>query len=386
MFSKKNIQTVFAYFLLVSLSGILIGCSGSAGNKGSQEPVSAPVMVIDTTSASTYSEYSAALEGKVNVEIRPQVDGYLEEIFVDEGSYVSKGQSLFRINDLSYKQQLNNALGNQHAAEANLAAAEIELNKMNSLSKGNVVSDVQVKTAESGYKAALAVLEQAKAAVEIARINLGYTVIKAPVSGYVGRIPKRRGSLVGRTDLQALTVLSDVSEVYAYFSMSEVDFIHFNKENEGKSTKDKLSNLMPVSLILADENVYEYPGKIEMVDGQFDRNTGSITMRATFPNPDNFLRSGNTGKIKIQRLYHGIKKIPMASTIDMQGKIFVLSVDDSNKVSKKPIMVLAQTEQSYLVDESLSKGETIVLSGVDRLQERQLISPQVNNNNSTTKK
>lgn len=349
------------------------------------EAPNVPVSTVDTASATTFTDYSATLEGKVNVEIRAQVDGYLEKIFVDEGAFVKEGQALFKINDQPYQEQLNTALANQHAAEANLAKAQLELDKMETLTKNNVVSDIQLKTAKSSFEVAKASLEQAKAAVGLAKINLGYTLIKAPVSGYIGRIPKRIGNLIGRMDVQAMTTLSDVHEVYAYFSMSEIDFMRFNKDNSGENTNDKMKHLAPVSLILADGSLYENSGKIEMIDGQFDKTTGSIALRANFPNPKGLLRSGNTGKVRVSTSIKGAISVPQDATFEVQDKTFVFAVGDSNKIARMPITISGKSEANYLISEGLKRGDKIVTGGLSILQDGMVINPQTAAADSSTK-
>jgi len=160
-------------------------------------------------------EFNASLEGTKNIDIRSQVDGYLEKIYVDEGAFVKKGQPLFRLDARPFTEQLNNAKASVLAAKANLSNAEINVSKLEPLVKNNVVSDVQLKTAQAAYDAAKANVAQAEAQVSNAQINEGYTLISAPVDGYIGRIPSKIGSLVVRNDAQALTVLSEIKEVYA---------------------------------------------------------------------------------------------------------------------------------------------------------------------------
>jgi len=376
MFNKKSTPIYYVTIFGTALSLALSGCGSSAGNGYNMEPPAVPVLAVDTASAITYKDYSAALEGKVNIEIRAQVDGYIDKIFVDEGAYVSAGQSLFKINDLPYQEQLNTALANQHAAEANLAKAQLELDKFEILTKNNVVSDIQLKTAKSSYEMAKASLEQTKASVGLARINIGYTLVKAPVSGFIGRIPKRLGSLVGRMDAQALTTLSDVHEVYAYFSMSEMDFITFNKENAGNTTADKIKGLPPVSLILADGNPYDEAGKIEMVDGQFDKTTGSISLRANFPNSKGLLRSGNTGRVRVSTTIKGAVSVPQEATFEVQDKVFVYVLADSNKIQRMPIVISGKSGDNYLIKDGIERGTTIVTGGLNSIQDGMVVAPK----------
>lgn len=363
---------VLAIGLIVML---FIGC-GTKKEQAAAPPVKAEVVTINTSTAVTETDYTASLEGKVNVEIRPQVDGNLEKVYVDEGAYVHAGQPLFKINDLPYREQYNSAVASQHAAEAAVVHAQLEIDKITPLVQSKVMSDIQLKTLKNTHKLALANVEQARAAVAAAQINLGYTLIKAPVNGYIGRLPKKQGSLVSRSDVQALTQLSDVQEVYAYFSLSEADFIRFKAQYNGNTISDKLNNLPPVSLVLADNSVYPATGKINMVDGQFDKNTGAITLRATFPNADGLLRSGNTGKVRLSMPHADAITVPSAATVEIQDKVFVYAVGDSNKVSKQPITVLGKSGNDYLVKEGVKPGDRIVYSGLDHLQEGVIVQPE----------
>src|SRR5215831_12239555 len=279
----KTLMNVFfkAPLLIIYLGALIIvesGCGPSvAENTGAMPPPPLPVVTVTTAPATTYQEFPASLEGKVNVEIRPQVEGYLEKIYVDEGAYVTAGQLLFKIDPRVYTQQLNNATSNLHAAEANMERAKVEVDKLMPLVENNVISEVQVKTAKANYESAKATVEQSRAVVGNAQINLGYTDIKAPVSGYIGRIPFKMGSLVGKQgDNQPLTVLSQVNEMYAYFSMSESDFLAFKNTYQGNTLEEKLKHVPPVDLVLANDSVYTEKGKIELVEGQFDKTVGAI--------------------------------------------------------------------------------------------------------------
>ena len=369
MLTMKKLFDVFfkSPLLIIYVSSILMveyGCSSSAAeNTGmGMPPAQLPVITITTSSATTYQEFPASLEGKVNVEIRPQVEGYLEKIYVDEGAYVKAGQLLFKIDPRVYDEQLNNAKSNLLAAQANMEKAKVEVDRLTPLVENNVISDVQLKTAKAAYDAAKASVEQSKAMVGNAQINVGYTYIKAPVSGYIGRIPYKLGSLVGKGEDQPLTVLSDVSEVYAYFSMSESDFIVFKNKYEGNTLEEKIKHVPPVELILADDSAYTQKGKIELVEGQFDKTVGAINFRASFPNPSRILRTGNTGKIRLHQMFKSVLIVPQDATFEIQDKTFVYAVGDSNKIVTKPITISGRTTNYYYVSNGLKAGEKIVLS------------------------
>jgi membrane fusion protein, multidrug efflux system len=358
-----------------SLVLFLYSCSDNAAMPGGNDLQTLPVMKINPANATTESEYPASIEGTTNVEIRPQVDGFLSKLFVDEGAYVTAGQILFKINDQPYVEQLNNATANLHAQQAALINAQLDIDKYTPLVENKVVSDYQLKAAQAAYQIAEANVEQAKAMVATAQINLDYTSIKAPVSGYIGLLPKKQGSLVSRNDVEALTTLSDIHEVHVYFSLSEADFINFKAEYAGNTIDDKIKKLQPVALILADNSVYPMPGKIDMIDGQFDKSTGAITVRASFPNAQGLLRSGNTGKIRLSLDHPNAILVPQSSTIEIQDKTFVFELGDSDKVLKQPITIIGKTETDYLVSEGIKAGDSIVYSGIDHLQEGMQIIP-----------
>ena len=383
--NEKNIpwpvlSNILASFIIVAITAIILyACNSSSGNEGAgyQQPQQMlPVLIVSNTSATTYQEFSASLEGSKDIEIRPQVDGYLEKIYVDEGAQVRKGQPLFQINSRPYREQLNNANASLAAAKANLANAEINVSKLTPLVQNNVISDVQLKTAKTAYDAAAANVAQAQAMVSNAQINLGYALIKAPVDGYVGRIPHKTGSLVGVTTTEPLTVVSEIKEVYAYFSLSENDFIQFKNQFAGNTVEEKIKNMPPVELVLADGSIYKQKGKVQTVTGQFDNSIGAISFRAAFPNTDRLLRSGNTGKVRVAKVLTNALVVPQEATFEIQDKVFVFALGDSNKVTSKPIVVSGKTAAYYFVESGVQAGEKIVFSGTGNLRDGMVIVPQ----------
>lgn len=386
---KTKIRNL-SYYSLVLVAAAMItlaySCSDSNASPAMQQqaPPSLPVLAVSLLPATTWQEYAASLEGKKNVEIRPQVDGYLEKIYVEEGAYVKAGQPLFRINDRPYQEQLSNAKASLVSALANLDRAQVEIDRLTPLVKNNVISEVQLKTAQSSYDAAKGAVSQAQAGVSTAQINLGYTLITAPVSGYAGRIPFKAGSLVGRGEATPLTMVSDVSEVYAWFSLSEVDYLQFKNQYDGKTIQEKVKQLPPVELVLADNTIYPEKGKIETIEGQFDRTMGVISFRAVFPNNAGILRSGNTGRIRIPRQHNSLV-VPTEATFELQDRVFVFIVSDSNKVVSKPISIAGKTGQYYLVDKGIAPGDRIVYQGLDRLRDGMVIVPQTLSTDSLLK-
>ena len=359
---------------------LFYGCGPEKDGKNAamKEKPALPVMTVKLSDATVTTFYSALLEGKVNVEIRPQVDGTLQTIYVDEGSLVKAGQPLFKIEDRVYREQYNSALASQHAAEAKLVVARLDEEKLVPLVQNKVISEIQLKTARANTHAAQAAVEQAKAAARSAQVNLDYTVIKAPVSGYIGKIPLRLGSLVSKNQSAWLTLLSDVSEVYAYFSMSENDFMHFRQQYAGLTIQDKLRQVSPVSLVLSDGSLYTEKGVIGSVSGQFDQTTASVRIRAVFPNPHGLLRSGNTGKVVIESLSRKALLVPQAATVELQDKVFVFVLGKGNSVKKQVVTVSGKSGNNFIVSTGLKPGDTILTAGVEKIQDGTVITPVKN--------
>lgn len=384
--TKRNTATSSAKTLFLSalLMSSLAACTNGWSKRNDVENnlISLPVHRIDTATAITVKDYLGTIEGKVNVEVRPQVEGILEEIYVDEGAFVQEGQKLFKINPLPYQEQLNNAIAKENVEKARLRNAQLEVDRLQPLIDNEVMSDVRLQTAKSDYEVAQASLAQASAAVASARINMEFTTIKAPVSGFIGRIPKRIGNLVAKNDSQPLTVLSDIHEVFVYFAMSESDFLYFSRRHSDQATNnDSLSlssseRFIPyVTLVLADGEEYREKGVVDAVTGQVNRTTGAISLRATFPNSDFILRSGNTGTLKMEESMPGVLLVPQVATTELQDKIFVYTLTPDNRVKRRAIRVSGKAGSNYIVAEGLQAHDRIVMSGFDKLADGMEIIP-----------
>jgi len=375
-FNGVKLFNEWIILLVLAVVLFLASCSGKSEPMALAPAPVLPVATVSTGEQETFVDYPAALQGTTDVEIRPQVAGAIDRIYVNEGQLVSKGKLLFQISELPFRAQLNNAKASLQAAQAAVLNAQLEIDKLTPLVQSKVVSDFQLKTAKTTYQIALANVEQAKANVNSAQINLGYTQIKATSSGYIGRLPKKQGSLVSPSDPEPLTQLSDVNQIYAYFSLSETDFINFNTKYAGNSVADRISHLPAVDLVLADQSLYPVKGKIDMINGQFDKTTGAITLRAVFANAKGVLRSGNTGKIRLGLSHENTILVPQSATVEMQDKIFVFAVGKDNKVNKVAIAIDGKNGTDYLIKDGLKSGDQIVLSGLDKLQDGQLIQPE----------
>ncbi|MCC9043137.1 efflux RND transporter periplasmic adaptor subunit [Myroides sp. M-43] len=373
-------KTVLVAFSALIMFGTLIGINScNIGSSKTLDPkenaLALPIIKVDTTTAITIKDYIGNIEGKVNVEIRPQVEGILEKIFVDEGAFVKEGQPLFQVDPLPYQEVLNNMIATENVEKAKLKNAKLEIDRLKPLIDNEVIAQVQLETAKSNYEIAKASLAKATAAVNSAKISLDYTIIKAPVSGYIGRMPKRIGNLVSKGDKDPLTVLSDVSEVYVYFGMSESDFLYFSKGNKREDSVNTGQYLPDVALILADGHEYAEKGKVDMINGQVNRTTGSISLRASFPNSKDVMRSGNTGTIKLKETNPNVILIPQEVTTSIQDKTFVYTLDKEDKVKLKSIELNGVSGNNFIVSEGLHIGDRIIKTGFDKLTEGMYVKP-----------
>lgn len=379
---KTSIKTLLSLTITVFFTTFFWGChSGSSGEDAdATKRLSLPVFLVDTGTALTVRDYLGTIEGKGNVEIRPQVEGILEKIYIDEGSYVKQGQDLFKINELPYREALKNAVAEETVEKAKQKNAQLEVESLKPLVDNEVISDVQLRTAQANNEVAKASVAKAATAVATAKINLGFTNLQAPSSGYIGRIPKRIGNLVTKGDSQPLTVLSDTREVYVYFSMSESDFLHFTQGGRSSDSLAHNDKLVPyVRLILADGTEYAEKGLVDAIDGQVNRTTGAISLRASFLNPNDLLRQGNTGTLKMEERRPGVLLMPQVAAIELQDKTVVYVVTQDNKVKMRAITLDGVSGSNYIVKEGLKPGDRVVLAGFDRLEDGLAINPQLEN-------
>ena len=371
LISGKNHIKTYQILLISMISMIIISCGGEEEEEDLGIPLPVKTLVKDSTV--TTFEYLGAIEGIVNVEIRPQVEGILDSIYVDEGDFVEEGQPLIKINAMPYLEQLKNAQAAVEVERARLNNAQIELERLQPLVENEVISEVQLRTAQSDYEVAQSTLEQMKALEATSQINVGFTLLKAPVSGYIGRIPKRIGNLVSKGDSEPVTILSDISEVYVYFAMSESDYL-FYKKMSSDTTARRLNPY--VKLILADGTEFDQIGMIDADAGQVERSTGSISLRAKFKNPDAILRTGNTGKIILEQVHPDVLLVPQQATTVIQDKMFVFILDENNMAVRKEIIVEGKSGKNYIVgEENLSEGDVLVITGLDKLTEGTKVNP-----------
>lgn len=362
---------------------ILSSCGGGqkqgmgAGPGGPQPPANYQVFTITPQSATLSSDYPATLQGEQNIEIRPKVDGFVDKIYVDEGSVVKKGQLLFRISAPQYQQDLNNSAAAISSAQADVSSAQLQVNKTKPLVEKDIISHYELESAEYTLAARKAALAEAKATYNTAKVNLGYTTITSPVNGVVGTLPFKTGSLVSSTNTQPLTTISNIGKVYAYFSLNEKQLLDFSRNVKGNTLNEKLANTPPVTLILSDGTTYPEKGRVETIAGLIDTETGSASFRAAFPNPVGLLRSGNSANVRIpQHVKNGIL-VPQRSVYELQGKHFVYLVNAKGLVKSTEIEVMDLTAgQFYVVTSGLKVGDKVVYDGNSSLKDSATVKPQ----------
>lgn len=373
---KKN-------YLFAGIAILLLGftsCKNGNQPQTGHGPMPFPVQTVEKSNVTTYTEYAANIEGVQNIEIRPKVDGFIDRIYVDEGAEVKKGQLLFKLSAETLNQQVNAAKANISVAEAQVVSAQVEVDKITPLVEKNIVSSVQLKTAKSNLNAANAQLAAAKADYQNAKENQDYTIIKSPVDGMIGSIPYKVGSLVGRTETNPLTTVSNIKNVYAYFTLNEKQLLQFNRQLNGSSVKEKIEQMPEVELVLADGSIYDEKGRIETINGMVNPRTGSISYRAIFPNTNHLLRSGISGKVKMPSDVNNIVLLPQQATFELQGKKFVYLVNKDNKVQSKEVIVSNTTDTHFIVKNGVQAGQKFVVDGLIKLREGMEIIPQSGDN------
>ena len=341
-----------------------VGCKPEAVT---MQEASYEVLAVKPTDRTLTSMYSATIRGRQDIDIYPQVGGFLTQVCVKEGEQVKRGQTLFIIDQVSYQAAVNTAEANVAAAEASLATAQLTYDSKQELFRQNVVSEFDLNTAKNAFLAAQAQLAQAKAQAVNARNNLSYTVVKSPADGVVGTIPYRVGTLVSSVMPEPLTTVSDNSTMYVYFSLTENQLLELIRQYGSK--EEVLKNMPEIELVLNDKSTYGEKGKIESISGVINRSTGTVSLRAAFPNTKGLLHSGGTGNVIIPTVYANCYAIPQNATFEVQNKVFVYKVVDGKAQSAPVSVTRVNGGQEYVVNEGLNEGDVIVTEGVGLLRE-----------------
>lgn len=333
-------------------------------------------ITLSPQSADLQSTYPATIKGKTDIEIRPQVTGFITKVLVDEGQRVRKGQTLFTLDQVTFQAAVDQARAAVSTAQTAVNTAKMTADSKKTLFDKNIISEYEYQLSQNSLAQAESQLANAKAALASAQKNLAYTVVTAPSDGVVGSIPNREGSLASPSSAQPLTTVSDNSQVYAYFSLTEKDLL--NMVGEGERTIEAAIKAMPeVQLRLSDGSLYPLSGKVATVSGVIDNSTGASSVRALFNNPSGVLRSGATGQIILPENKENVIIIPQKATFELQDRRFAYVVNDSNKIVSTPITIEANNDgKNFVVTSGLQAGQRIAIEGVGtKLADGMAITP-----------
>ncbi len=353
----------------------------SCGDKSAQQMQGAgapeiAVLTVEAGSTDLNSSYAATIKGKTDIDVRPLVSGFITKVHVDEGQYVTQGQTLFTLDQVQYQAAVDQATAQVNSAKTALESAKLTAANKQRLFDKNIISEYENQLAKNSLAQAEAALAQANASLTNARKNLSYTVVTAPSNGFVGSIVNREGSLASPSMVTPLTTVSDNSDIYAYFSLNEKDILEMTKGGE-ITLNAAIAQLPPVQLELSDGTIYPEKGTVATVSGVIDNTTGSANVRARFKNINGMLRSGSTGQILIPNVKENVILIPQKSTFEIQDRRFVYVLNDSNKTVSTAITVAPENDgKQYIVTSGLTPGQRVVVEGVGtKVRDNMAITP-----------
>ncbi|MGI4739253.1 MAG: efflux RND transporter periplasmic adaptor subunit [Janthinobacterium lividum] len=361
----------FRSIALTAAAGLLFaslgGCSAKAEKDTVEAPVTVPVVTLKTSTQQLHRDYVVDVQAVRNVEVRAQVAGFLEQIFVDEGKPVKKGQALFRLNASAYRNKLSQAQAAVASAQAQAAAVRVEGDRVRLLVEKNVIAKSEMQLLTSKVREAEARVADARAGEAAARLSLSYTLVRAPFDGVIDRIPLKVGSVVEEGTL--LTTVSDLSTVFAYFDVAEGSYMNYSKARREHPELHSDS----VRLTLANGDPYPLVGHIETAESEFNPNTGSIALRARFPNPDRLLKHGASGKVRLTSELPAALLLPQKAVFEIQDQNFVYVVDQAGTVHTRSFTPQTRLGDFYVVKEGLKPGERVVYEGAPELHDKQQI-------------
>lgn len=359
---NRGIKTV-----ATSVLCCIIALCGCKNEQPQTDMGSYKTMSVKTDSRVLPMRYSATIRGCQDIEIYPQVSGTLQRLCVTEGERVKKGQLLFIIDQVPYKAALNTAKANLEAAKAALATAELTYQSTQRLFEEKVVSEFDLQKSENSMLSAKATVAQMEAQLVNAQNNLSYTEVKSPADGVVGELPYRQGALVSSNIPQPLTTVSDNNQMYVYFSMNETQLLSMIRQYG--SIENSIEQMPDLKLILSDGSVLPDSGRIESISGVIDRSTGSVSVRAAFPNKSHLLHSGANGNVEIPMIYSNVIVIPQAATFELQDKILVYKVIDGKAISANIEVAPNDNGKEYIVTGGLNVGDVIIADGAGLVRE-----------------
>ena len=349
----------------------VVACEGTDRNRSQERDGHYLTYRVELCDRTLMSEYSASIKGIQTVEVRPQVSGQITEIRIDEGATVRKGEILFVIDQLPYQIAYDIASANVKSAEAVCSTMQLALESNEKLYERRVVSEFELKTAQNSLVDAEAKLALARAEEVNARNNLSYTEVKSPVNGIASMIPYRVGALVNSNITEPLVTVSDDSNVYAYFSMTENQMLDLIQEYG--SLQQAVEEMPQVELRMSNGEIYSQKGRIDAISGTITENTGAVNLRAVFPNESHLLRNGGSGEVLIPTTYKDCMVIPQTATYEMQDKVFVYKVVDGKAVSAEIVVKPQNNGTEYIVTSGLEEGDVIIAEGAGLVREGETV-------------
>ena len=361
--------------LVAALTAVLASCGGGkSGGKPDFGDNEYAVRTVQGQNADLQTTYPATIKGVQDVEIRPKVSGFITKLCVKEGQAVKAGQLLFVIDNVTYAAAVRQAKASVNAAKAQLNTARLTYTNSEKLFKNNVIGSYELQSAKNAMESAAAQVAQAEAAYVSAKQNLDFCYVTSPATGVIGNLPYRVGALVSASSQEPLTTVSNISTMQVYFSMTEKDLLDMTKTAGGIHAA--ISDYPAVKLQLADGTIYNHPGKVATVSGVIDPTTGSVSMRADFPNPEHLLKGGASGSIVVPHSANGAVIIPQDAVVEVQDKHFVYVVGKNNKVKYTPVTINPQNDgKNYIITSGLHVGDRFVVNGVSSLQDGMEIKP-----------
>ncbi|MFC0657381.1 efflux RND transporter periplasmic adaptor subunit [Mongoliitalea lutea] len=354
-------------FLLILIS---FACNNGSGKNQNQVLIQVPIVELQPMSITLPKTYVSDIQAVQFVEVRAKVEGFVDRIYVDEGQFVKKGQNLFQLTSNEYNEMVNSANARLFQARAEAQAAQLEVDRLKVLVDKNIIARSEYQLALSKKAVAESVISEAESMLKNAKTGLSYTTIKAPFDGIVDRIPYKTGSLVTAGDL--LTNITDISEIFAYYKVTENEYLKYMRAKIENDTFDD----QEVSLILSDGVYYENKGRLETMEADFERGTGSIAFRVRFPNPDQLIKHGSTGKVEMSETLEDIFLIPQKSTFEIQDYNYVYIVDKNNKVRVRSFKPLQRFGVFYIAD-GFEPGDRIIYEGIQQVKDGMEIMPEL---------
>lgn len=352
------------YPVLLGVAALAASCGQEASRR---EAGQYPTMVVGTGDRLLYSTYSATIKGRQDINIYAEVSGKITDVKVIEGQEVSKGQVMFIIDQVPYIAALRAAEANYNAAQVGVESAQLDYDSTKELYENGVVSEYEYLSAVNNLHSAEATLAQMEANKINAANNLSYTEVKSPADGVVGTLPYREGTLVSSGMATPLTTVSDNSVMYVYFSMNENKLLSMAREYG--TIANAVKQMPDLQLKLSDGSIYEYPGRVASISGVISESTGTISLRAEFPNPDRLLHSGANGSVMIPEKYTDIIIIPQEATFEIQNKVFVYKVVDGVTKSSQITVSSISDGKEYIVTDGLNVGDVIISAGAGLVRE-----------------